>query len=60
MANKNNEISLNEYLASFNKNRVLDKVITKWFQRKDKNNPKKSKEKWDNLLKSFYNETEKK
>lgn len=52
------KISLNEYLSLYNRQRVLDNVIKKWFFRIDPLNPKKTKEEWDKLLFQFHNETE--
>jgi hypothetical protein len=54
-------ITLNEYLSRYNRKRILDNVIRKWFFANNKNNPnpKKSKEEWDKILQSFYNETDK-
>ncbi len=55
------EITLNEYISQHNRNRNLDNVIRKWFFANNKTNPnpKKSKEEWDTVINSFYNETEK-
>jgi hypothetical protein len=54
-------ITLNEYLSRHNRNRILDNIIRKWFFHNNKNNPnpKKSKEEWDSVMKSFQNETDK-
>lgn len=50
-------INLNEYLASFNRNRNLDNVLKKWFSRIDSSNPSKTKFEWDNLIRQFEQET---
>lgn len=52
-------ITFNEYLSIYNRNRVLDNVLKKWFSKIDNTNPKKSKSEWDILIEVFYNETEK-
>ena len=53
-----NLISLNEYLSKFNRERVLDNVIKKWYFKKDTSNPMKKKIEWDKIIYSFHNETE--
>lgn len=51
-------ITLNEYLSKYNRQRVLDKVIMRWYLKKDHTNPMKLKEQWDKVIKGFHNETE--
>lgn len=61
MANKKaktKKITLNEYLSNFNKQRVLDNIIRKWYFKKDKLNPTKTKEQWDKIMYEFHNETD--
>ena len=53
-----NLISLNEYLSKYNRERVLDTVIKKWYLKKDKSNSKRKKSEWDKMLHEFHNETE--
>jgi hypothetical protein len=52
------KISLNQYLAVYNRKRILDKVIRTWFNRIDNTNPKKTKEEWDQIINKFHTETE--
>ncbi|MFA5196075.1 MAG: hypothetical protein WC401_09795 [Bacteroidales bacterium] len=52
-------ISLNQYLSFYNRKRVLDNVIRKWFMSQDKTNPKKTKQEWEEIINRFHNETEK-
>lgn len=52
-------ITLNAYLANFSKHRRnLDKVIIKWFRKKDNSNPVKTEEEWNRIIKGFFTETE--
>jgi len=51
--------TLNEYLSNFSRNRNLDNVITKWHQRQQYQNIKKTKNEWDIIITNFFNETEK-
>ena len=51
-------ISLNEYLSKYNRKRVLDTIIKKWYLKKDKKNSMKKKSEWDKILHDFHNETE--
>lgn len=53
-----NKITLNEYLSNYNRNRTLDSVLKKWFLKKDRSNPLKTKEEWDVLIEKFFTETE--
>lgn len=53
-----NKITLNEYLSNYNRNRNLDGIFKKWFFKKDRSNPIKTKEEWDILIKKFFTETE--
>ena len=56
---KEPQINLNQYLANFFQyNRNLDKVVVKWFMKKDIRNPKKTRSEWDIIVESFINETE--
>jgi hypothetical protein len=54
------KITLNQYLSVFNRDRKMDKIFIKWFQKKDKSNPSKKKEDWDKIINYFWNETENK
>ena len=51
--------TLDEYLSNFSKNRKIDTVIKKWYQKKQVLNVSKSQEQWDRIIQEFYNETEK-
>jgi len=53
-------MTLNSFLSNFGggRNKNLDKVIVKWFMKKDNSNPKKSKENWEKIVKSFSSEIE--
>ncbi len=51
-------MTLNEYLSTNNPQRVLDNIIRKWYYKRNNLNPKKSKIEWDEIIKSFHNETE--
>jgi hypothetical protein len=56
---KKENFSLNEFLANFSSNsRNIDKVIVKWYQKKDPKNTKRNKEEWENLIKEFFSQTE--
>ena len=52
-------ISLNEFLSKYNGQRVLDKVIRKWYLKKDPYNTKRSINDWSNLIQEFHNEIDK-
>lgn len=50
---------LDKYLSNHSPNRHLDKVIIKWFLNLNGNAYcDKSKEDWDGIIHSFFNETE--
>ncbi|MFA5300751.1 MAG: hypothetical protein WC389_21385 [Lutibacter sp.] len=49
---------LSFYLSQYSTKRNLDKVFKQWFSKKDAQNPRKSKEEWDALMKEFFAETE--
>jgi len=53
-----NTISLNEYLSKHNRERVLDNILRKWYFKKDRSNPRKTKEEWDKIIFIFHNEVE--
>jgi len=50
------EITLNEYLANHSRNRNLDNPITLWYQKKDPQNTRKTKEDWDKIISKFMSE----
>lgn len=52
------KITLNEYLSIYNRQRILDHVIKKWYMRYDPSNPLKTVEEWDGFMKTFHNQTE--
>lgn len=51
------KLSLNEYLATYSRNRTLDTVITKWCIRNGMVG-KKSVDLWDGIISNFYKETD--
>ena len=53
-------MTLNSYLSNFGggHSRNLDKVIVKWFRKKDSSNPEKTKENWEEIIKNFFTEIE--
>ena len=56
---KTGDLTLNAYLANYGSHaRNLDKVIVSWFRKKDNSNPKKTREEWTKITKSFFEETE--
>ncbi len=52
---QNEGISLNEYLAKFHGQRVLDNIIKKWYRKQDSSNPKRPREDWDKIILNFHN-----
>ena len=46
-------MTLNTYLATYSRNRNLDKTIVKWYQAKDSSNTKRTKPAWDKLIQEF-------
>jgi len=56
---KTGDLTLNAYLANYGSHaRNLDKVIVAWFRKKNNTNPKKTREEWTKITKSFFEETE--
>jgi hypothetical protein len=52
------KITLNEYLSKYNRQRKFDNIIRKWFNKKEKMNVLKRKEEWEQIISSFWKETE--
>ena len=46
-------MTLNTYLATYSRNRNLDKTIVKWYQSKDSSNTKRTKTAWDKFMQEF-------
>jgi hypothetical protein len=53
---ESSKITLNEYLATYSRNRNLDGTIVKWYQKKDARNTQRTKDEWDALIKQFNSE----
>jgi len=51
--------TLNEYFSKFYSKKKLENIIRKWYKTKYKNNYKKTKNEWDEIIKLFHNEKEK-
>lgn len=51
-------MTLNKYLSKYNSQRVLDNILRKWYYKRNNLNPKKTRMEWDEIIKSFHNETE--
>jgi len=51
-------LTLTQYLAQHNRKRTMDKVLKKYFLKKDPMNPSFTKEQWDAKIEAFYKETE--
>jgi len=54
--NYSKKIKLNDYLANYSKQRVLDSVFTKWIQRLDATNKARELSEWQSLFKKFLSE----
>lgn len=52
-------MQLHEYLSQHSSKRNVDKVIIRWYTRNYNDNLNRSKEDWDKIVESFFNETEK-
>jgi hypothetical protein len=56
MMQKTDKLTINEYLSTYSRKRNLDNAFITWCRKKNANNPQKSLDSWNNLLKEFLNE----